>query len=67
MSEEAHDKLIGLRVFKPGDLVYLKSGSPKMTVTRGNEETVEVIWSAYGSDKIQTMVVPTVALKAANR
>lgn len=49
--------------FKPGDLVYLISGSPKMVVVGSNENETRVLWCQYGTDKIQDQTVPTVVLR----
>jgi hypothetical protein len=48
--------------FKPGDLVYLKSGSPKMTVVSATEDYVRVVFCVYGTDKITEQQIPAVAL-----
>lgn len=49
--------------FAPGDVVYLKSGSPKYTVVAANESRVTLMWSNYDTRKIETADVPPVVLR----
>jgi uncharacterized protein YodC (DUF2158 family) len=37
--------------FKVGDVVYLKSGSPKLTVTESQSGETKVVWLKHGSEK----------------
>jgi uncharacterized protein YodC (DUF2158 family) len=49
-----------------GDTVYLKSGSPKMTVVKVDELTATVIYCAYGTNNIVwDDFVPLIALRKA--
>jgi uncharacterized protein YodC (DUF2158 family) len=49
-----------------GDTVYLKSGSPKMTVVKVGELTAAVIYCAYGTNNIvRDDFVPLIALRKA--
>lgn len=48
--------------FVPGDIVYLKSGSPRMTVLSCVNGQVSVIWSDYNSKKIERDTIPDIAL-----
>jgi uncharacterized protein YodC (DUF2158 family) len=48
----------------PGDVVQLKSGSPKMTVTRTDEKVTDCIYYSEHTQKIKAAEnIPTVALK----
>lgn len=55
--------------FKEGDLVYLKSGSARLTVTRvllvEGVDAVEVIWAPYNGTTIEKATVPAIALRKA--
>lgn len=50
-----------------GDLVYLKSGSPKMTVVSIDEQNSKCrcMWIRYGGGKLHDEFLPTSALKKA--
>jgi hypothetical protein len=61
--------------FEPGDVVYLKSGSVKMTVVSASyatggtlgESCVTVMWMVYDIKDIRTQSVPHSALILADR
>lgn len=51
-------------IFKPGDVVLLKSGSRWMTVHKVNDDaTVEVVWLPWGSAEFQYDTLSTNVLK----
>lgn len=52
--------------FEPGDLVYLKSGSAKLTVTHYDPITdvVAVAWMYYETQELRTATLPAKAVKA---
>lgn len=53
-------------MFKPGDIVLLKSGSPKMTVNSVNGNTITCVWfvgttcnkQAFNADALEAYVAP---------
>lgn len=53
-------------MFKPGDIVLLKSGSPKMTVNSVNGNTITCVWfvgttcnkQAFNADALEPYVAP---------
>lgn len=49
--------------FKPGDLVYLKSGSPRMVISAVAELHCHVFWCRYGSDEVQERTIPKIVLR----
>ena len=49
------------KVIKPGDVVQLKSGGPKMTVTQINQETVWCKW--FDGEDVKTGHFPVFSLK----
>lgn len=52
--------------FQIGDVVYLKSGSPRMTVTTVIANTsVRVAWVVYNTGELQTADLPHTALRLA--
>lgn len=54
--------------FTPGDIVYLKSGSPKLTVLQSFEYNhyTQVGWFRYSDNRYETANIPTVALSPVN-
>jgi uncharacterized protein YodC (DUF2158 family) len=49
-----------------GQTVYLRSGSPKMTVVRQvDDKTVECVWTVFGTGVLQRAELPAAALKKA--
>lgn len=54
--------------FNPGDIVYLRSGSPKMTVIKVDgvgTRWITVVWVAYGKSKMEERCLPSFAFKRA--
>jgi uncharacterized protein YodC (DUF2158 family) len=52
--------------FEMGDVVYLKSGSPKMTVTCVIANTaVRCVWVVFGTGELKSADLPHDALKLA--
>lgn len=53
------------KCFKAGDVVVLKSGSPKMTVIYSNEESTSVVYYNYEAQKISSSatIISTIALE----
>lgn len=52
--------------FQAGDVVYLKSGSPRMTVTTVvANSAVRVVWVVYNTGELQTADLPHDALRLA--
>lgn len=47
---------------KVGDVVRLRSGSPRMTVVGFGKTGVRVIWFHYNTDTVQRATIPVVAL-----
>ena len=52
--------------FNPGDVVQLKSGSPRYTVVKQEGENVLLIYSVYEQKDIMRDAVPVVCLTKAN-
>jgi uncharacterized protein YodC (DUF2158 family) len=52
--------------FQPGDIVRLKSGSPRMIVTAVSDDTLSVMWCSYETKTIQKDYIPRVALVKAS-
>lgn len=50
-------------IFKPGDIVLLKSGSRWMTVASAGDVHVNVIWLPYGTSEIQHDKLPKSVLR----
>jgi uncharacterized protein YodC (DUF2158 family) len=48
--------------FEPGVVVQLKSGGPTMTVVSADDDGVQCIWYAEGTDEVRNAVIPAVAL-----
>jgi hypothetical protein len=55
------------REFEPGDIVYLISGSSKMTVVEVDYLTCRVMWNPFGSSEIKTLDLPKIALRLHNK
>lgn len=51
-------------IFETGDVVQLKSGSPKMTVVSVVADAITVVWIHYNTGNLQTVTVPAVCLVA---
>lgn len=51
-----------IETFTPGDVVYLKSGSSRMTIIKVEGNVATVVWSAYGTPHIEQKDIPCVAL-----
>ena len=47
---------------KAGDVVRLRSGSPRMTVVGFGKTGVRVIWIHYNTGKVQRATIPVDAL-----
>ena len=54
-------------MFQIGDVVYLKSGSPRMTVVSMHPDNpdITVAWVVYGTGELKHAVLPVLALKLA--
>ena len=53
--------------FVVGDVVNLKSGSPRLTVSSVTETQVCVVWISYGPAEFFSAVLPWQALKKSDR
>lgn len=50
-------------MFKPGDVVQLKSGSPALTVIANLDDGVNCLWYAELTDEMKTGLIPHIALE----
>lgn len=49
--------------FKDGDIVIIKSGSPKMTVIYSDDDDTSVVYYDYESKKVNATKIATIALE----
>lgn len=62
MAKEEQTMANTSREIVAGDVVALKSGSQKMTVTATTKDTVTVLWSDYDTKQIHVHDLPRVVL-----
>lgn len=48
--------------YNPGDLVWLKSGSPRMVIVSIEADQASVVWCHYDTGTMHSATVPFVAL-----
>lgn len=54
---------VGQETFEPGDIAYLKSGSPRLTVEgTGIDGKVKVTWVTDGGSTVKSALFPGVCL-----
>jgi uncharacterized protein YodC (DUF2158 family) len=49
--------------FKPGDIVHLPSGGPRMSVVSSDAKITKVIWFSHDHQEVRSAEIPTALLE----